>query len=191
MTMTMTAPETAVRPPRNRLRRRRLLAALGVFLVLLTTYTIWTNARPYTLKASIEIEATPEEVWQVLTDLPSYHEWNPFIVSAKGTAEKDATLRLVMHDDTGNTTFTPTVLATEPGRELRWTGRVGPGLIFDGEHRFRIDPLEGGRVRVTQSEDFTGVAVPFYRGTLHDNTLPQFKAMNRALADRVAALRSS
>jgi hypothetical protein len=31
-----------------------------------------------------------------------------------------------LHDATGTTTFTPTVKIVEPGRELRWLGRVGP-----------------------------------------------------------------
>jgi hypothetical protein len=184
-------PETPVRPPQKRLRRRRLLAVLASLLALLAIYTVWTNTRPYTLSASIELDATPEEVWRVLTDLPDYDEWNPFIVSAEGRVERDAALRLVMHDETGDTTFTPTVLAAEAGKELRWIGRIGPGWIFDGEHRFLIEPLGNSRVRLTQSESFTGVAVPFYRDTLHANTLPQFGAMNRALADRIAALRTS
>jgi hypothetical protein len=183
-------PETRVRPPQKRLRRRRLLAVLASLLALLAIYTVWTNTRPYTLSASIELDATPEEVWRALTDLSAYDEWNPFIVSAEGRVERDAALHLVMHDETGDTTFTPTVLAAEAGKELRWIGRIGPGWIFDGEHRFLIEPLGNSRVRLTQSENFTGVAVPFYRGTLHTNTLPQFDAMNRALAGRIAALRT-
>jgi hypothetical protein len=95
-----------------------------------------------------------------------------------------------MRDATGDTRFTPTVLAAKPGEELRWLGRIGPGWIFDGEHRFLIEDIGGGRVRLTQSEEFTGVAVPFYRSRLHGNTLPRFEAMNRALADRAAALRN-
>ncbi len=90
-----------------------------------------------------------------------------------------------MHDATGNTTFTPTVLAVEPGHELRWIGRVGPGGIFDGEHTFTITQIRPGVVLFTQREDFTGVAVPFYEHWLHTDTLPMFGAMNAALAHRV------
>jgi hypothetical protein len=34
----------------------------------------------------------------------------------------------------------------------------------------------------TQQERFTGIGVPFYEGHLHADTLPQFRAMNAALA---------
>jgi hypothetical protein len=90
-----------------------------------------------------------------------------------------------MHDATGDTTFTPTVLVVEPGRELRWIGRVGPGGIFDGEHTFTIQQIKPGEVLFTQREDFTGVAVPFYEGWLHTDTLPMFRAMDAALAREV------
>jgi uncharacterized protein YndB with AHSA1/START domain len=35
-----------------------------------------------TISATVDISATPEQVWAVLADLPAYQEWNPFIRSA-------------------------------------------------------------------------------------------------------------
>ena len=170
--------------PRRR-RRRALLAALAAFVAILTGYAVYTNVSPYTLQASIEIRATPEQVWAVLADTADYPAWNPFIVRSSGPVRVGATLTNVMHDATGNTTFTPTVLVAEPGHELRWVGRVPPGGIFTGTHTFTIEQVRPGVVLLTQREDFTGVAVPFYEHWLHADTLPMFKAMNEALAHRV------
>ncbi len=79
--------------PRTRLRRRRLLlGALAFLLALLAGYGVWTNVRPYTLEASIQINATPERVWAVLTDQAAYPGWNPFIVSSAGRIQVGATL---------------------------------------------------------------------------------------------------
>ena len=182
MTVTETMAATPARHGRLRRRRRVLLAVLAAILVIVAGYAVWTNTRPYTLQASIQIASTPQRVWAVLTDLPAYPRWNPFIISAGGRVQVGATLTNRMHDATGNTTFTPTVLVVEPGRELRWVGRVGPGGIFDGEHTFTIRQIAPGRVLLTQREEFTGVAVPFFEGRLHADTLPQFRAMNAALA---------
>jgi hypothetical protein len=175
-----TSTSTCGRRPRR--RGRAVLTALAALVAGLAGYATWTNTQPYTLQASIQIDATPQQVWAVLTDLAAYPNWNPFIISATGQLRAGATLTNRMHDATGTTTFTPTVQVIEADRELRWLGRVGPGLIFDGQHTFTITPLGPHRVLFTQREDFTGVAVPFYESHLHADTLPQFRAMNAALA---------
>ena len=161
-----------------------MLAVLAAILVILASYATWTNTQPYTLEASVQIHASPQRVWAVLTDLAAYPDWNPFIISSAGQLKPGATLVNRMHDATGDTTFTPVVQVVNPGRELQWIGRVGPGGIFDGQHTFTITPLGPDRILFTQREDFTGVAVPFYEGHLHADTLPMFRAMNAALAQQ-------
>ena len=37
------------------------------------------------LHTEIEIDAPTETVWETLTKLENYPNWNPFIVSAEGT----------------------------------------------------------------------------------------------------------
>ena len=136
------------------------------------------------LQTSIEIDAPPERVWQVLTDFDSYPDWNPFIRSAVGKPEVGAKLENRLEPPGGRAmTFKPTVLVAEPGRELRWLGRLLLPGIFDGEHIFRIEPLEGGRARFIQAERFTGLLVPLFSGTLEKTRLG-FEAMNEALRQR-------
>lgn len=186
MTTDMMNPGRASRPPARR-RRTRVLAALGLLLLGIGGYAAWQAANPTVLRAEIEIAATPDEVWTVLTDQRSYPRWNPFLVSSTGPLEPAATLTNVLRGaDGAEWTFTPTVLAVDPGRELRWIGRLGPGGLFDGEHAFRIVPAGPGRVRFVQEETFRGVLVPPLSGWLTGDTLPQFRAMNAALATEVA-----
>jgi hypothetical protein len=70
----------------------------------------------------IEIDAPASIVWEILTDLPRYGEWNPFCIKAESTLEIGAPI--VMHltnfwNDTIaiNTEF---VCANEPERLLSW-----------------------------------------------------------------------
>src|SRR4051795_7694768 len=37
------------------------------------------------VRTFVDIDATAERVWEVLTDLRAYAEWNPFITEAEGT----------------------------------------------------------------------------------------------------------
>lgn len=173
-------------------RRRRILLVLAGVVAALGGYTVWTNTHPVRLTASIEIEAAPEQVWAVLTDLDAYPQWNPFITEAVVTSDDGlrtgATMRNRLEQKGETSTFTPTVLEVSAGRELRWLGKVGPGWIGDGEHGFVIERTGRGTVRLTQSEKFSGVAVPFVADSLRNDTLPQFRAMNSALKQRVERL---
>jgi len=80
-------------------------------------------------------------------------------------------------------TFRPQVLAAQPGVLLRWIGRLFVPGIFDGTHQFALDNL-GGQTRLTQSETFRGVLVPF-TGKIITDTEGGFRALNQALKQRV------
>ena len=45
------------------------------------------NVAMHEVVTEIEIEATPERVWDILLDFPSHPEWNPFIRSIQGVAK--------------------------------------------------------------------------------------------------------
>lgn len=136
----------------------------------------------------IEIAADPADLWAVLADGDAYPQWNPYLVSLTGELRVGATITVVMRDTTGKErTFTPEVLVAEPGKELRWLGKVSPGRVFDAEHIFRIEPLAPGRSRFVHEEHFRGIAVPFMSRWLRSTIQPQFEAMNTALATRASA----
>jgi hypothetical protein len=138
------------------------------------------------LASAIDIDASPAQVWQVLTDLGAYAEWNPFIVRAEGRVRAGSRLTLRMQPAAGRAmTLRPTVLEAAEGSRLRWRGRLGvPGLL-DAEHVFTIEPRSMAAVRLRQDETFRGVLVPFVGRTLERGTRPAFEAMNAALKRRV------
>jgi hypothetical protein len=139
-----------------------------------------------TLSTTIDIEAAPDRVWEILTDLPRYSQWNPFIREAAGTVAVGNRLSLRMVRATGKaSTFRPTVLTADPGKELRWIGRLLVPGIFDGEHRFVLAAANGG-TRLTQSEKFGGLLIPF-TGKLLNETADSFAALNKALKEQAEA----
>jgi hypothetical protein len=134
------------------------------------------------LITSIEIDAPPNIVWDVLTDFTRFDQWNPFIHSVNGEATRGAQLQVQLHPPGGDgMKFRPVVLVAEAERELRWLGRfLFPG-VFDGEHSFQIVPLSDRQVRFVHSEVFSGLLVPFFWRSLDTQTREGFEAMNRAL----------
>lgn len=136
------------------------------------------------ISESVDIAASPRQVWTVLANLDAYKDWNPFIQSASGQLTVGSTLTLRMVPAQGRPmTFRPKVLAAQPGVLLCWIGRLVMPGIFDGTHQFELQDVAGA-TRVTQSETFRGVLVPFTGKTIAA-TQGDFRALNQALKTRV------
>jgi hypothetical protein len=138
-----------------------------------------------TISTTIDINATPAAVWGVQTDFAAYPTWNPFMDRVKGTPAVGEKLVIHLSPNGGRgMTFKPTVLAANPGRELRWLGKLGVRGIFDGEHSFVLTANADGTTRLTHGESFSGVLVALMKRTI-DNTQDGFTAFNQALKLRV------
>ena len=139
------------------------------------------------ITTAIDIGAPPRRVWTVLVDFPSYRLWNPFVRSIEGSPREGETLKVFIQPVGGaGMTFRPRVLRAVPDQELRWLGRVVLPGLFDGEHFFKIEPLdEGRRTRFIHGERFSGLLVPLLRKSLDRGTREGFEAMNQALKARV------
>ena len=136
------------------------------------------------LYSEIEIEATDEHVWQILTNFTDFPQWNPFLRRASGEIEVGAKLEVELQPPDGvGMTIKPTLLKVEPNRELRWLGHlIMPGL-FDGEHIFTVEPVDSNRVKFIQREEFRGILAALMLRFIGENTQNGFKAMNQALKD--------
>ena len=142
------------------------------------------------ISESIEISASPDAVWAVLSDLAGYASWNPFIVSASGPVVVGQQISARIQPPEGRgMSFRPRVTAADEASRLAWLGHlVVPGL-FDGAHEFTLELTADGGTQFTQSETFTGLLVPLFKGTV-GKAREGFRQMNDALALEVAARES-
>ena len=144
------------------------------------------------LNNELEINASAERVWHVLTDFAQFPQWNPFIQRVSGEPTTGAQLEVrIQPSGTHGTTIRPTVLKAEQNRELRWIGHwLTPGLL-DDEHIFTIEPLAADRVRFTQREIFTGFFAAFHARSRNTDTRRGFREMAQALKLRAEQPRST
>lgn len=70
----------------------------------------------------IQIDASPSDIWGVLTNFASYPNWNPFITRIEGQPVMGQALRITLTKPSGKSlpAFTATVTAHEHNRLLRW-----------------------------------------------------------------------
>jgi hypothetical protein len=135
-----------------------------------------------TMSATIQIDAPPQAVWAVLTDLGRYPAWNPLFREASGQVAvgNRITLRSVHPANGRMMTVKPKITVANPDAELRWVSSL-PGII-SGEHRFTLTP-EGGGTRLEQSETFRGLLAAF-SGKTFARAEASFQGMNEALKKR-------
>lgn len=133
------------------------------------------------LPTAIDIDATPEQVWEVLSDFSAYGEWSNFsrIDGAPELGEK-LTMRMP------GFWFSSTVTAVTPGRELQWSAKILAAGLFLGEHNFTLVRTEGGGTRVLNTETFSGMLTTPFEGLFAKNhNEGGYVAFNRALKNRV------
>lgn len=137
----------------------------------------------FLIETSIEINATANQVWQILTAFEEYPNWNPFISEIKGEVAEGK--QIVAKID--GMTFKPTVLAYIANKELRWLGKLWFKGLFDGAHQFLLIANEDGTTTLQHSEQFSGFLVPFFKKMLQTKTKLGFEKMNLKLKEHVEA----
>jgi len=134
------------------------------------------------IESEIEINASAECVWDILTAFNKYPDWNPFIRSIKGDASPGAELNVQIQPAHGKKmAFNPMVVSVNPKREFSWMGHILFQGLFDGNHIFRIIPIKAGQVRFIHTESFSGLLSAILFKLIGDDTHAGFVAMNHAL----------
>lgn len=131
------------------------------------------------IETEITIKATPEKIWEVLTDFKNYGQWNPFIEYVKGDVAKGNRIEVRLD----GMTFKPMVEVFEPNKAFVWQGHLFFKGLFDGKHQFEITDNHDGTCQFRHAEDFEGILVGLMRNKLSNQVLPLFHATNQKLKE--------
>lgn len=138
------------------------------------------------IETQIEIDAPAAEVWATFSAFDEWPEWNPYLRSLKGTVAVGQKIEVRLDPPGGKAmTFKPNVTEFDAGQRFHWLGKLMVSGIFDGEHQFIVESMDGGRTRFTQREEFGGVLVGLILRKVRGSTTAGFEAMNQALKERV------
>lgn len=138
-----------------------------------------------TIYTDILIDATPEQVWSVLTDTASYKDWATFMVDIQGEIKDGSTITVVfqINPTKEKLNIIEHRISVEEGKEFYWAEKV-PGGIKDNHH-FSIEPTEDGNTRFVQSDEIKG-GISFIAGrNLSKMYAEGYQAFNRKLKAEV------
>lgn len=115
---------------------------------------------PVVATAEIAINADPEVVWEVISDVAKWPAWNPAVksVSVDGPVEVGRTFRW----KAGPGTITSTVQELERPHVIGWSGRT---MGVPARHVYRLETRDGGTL-VHTSESWEGMIASLLRKSL-------------------------
>lgn len=132
-------------------------------------------------EASATIDATPEEVWKVLTDGPGFTSWDSGIEKFEGTIAKGNKIKLYSEASPGRA-FPLKVAELEPERKMVFMGGMPLGL-FKGVRVYRLREVDG-RTEFQMREQYSGPLLPMIWRSMPD-LQPSFDKFAAGLKARV------
>jgi len=139
-----------------------------------------------------EVAAPAEVVWEVITDLPRYGEWNPFVVAASSSLEVGAPIDMRVRVLSFMTqSQRETISHMEPGRSYCYGLARGRVAALYSERCHVVTPTGPGRCRYESRFLLSGWLSPLVAGLLGRSLRRGFTAMSAAVGRRAESLAAS
>ena len=150
--------------------------------------SVWSTEPAHVIETSIEINAPPSKVKEIFSDFDKYNEWSSFVKTIKGDSfvpGNKFSVSLLPPGDAKESGFNPVLLKND-ANEFRWKGVFGLNFVFNGEHYFKFEPVNGNnnKTRLVHGEKFGGLVCPLLGGVF-SKTTQGFNNFNEALKKRV------
>jgi hypothetical protein len=134
---------------------------------------------------SIQINATPQAVWTILTDASLYPSLDPSIAKVDGKIEPDG--RVTVHAN--GRAFALRVVEFVPNERMEWSGGMPLGL-FTGLRTYEVTPTADRRVEFSMREEFSGLLAAMFTRSMPD-LQPSFDTFARNVKRRAEAAMTS
>jgi hypothetical protein len=138
-------------------------------------------------EASVRVDAAPDVVWEVVTDVGSWRDWDSGVDRVEGRVALGE--RITIHATMIRTRpFSVTVTELRPHEAMRWLAGLPFGLAVI-ERTYHLDAQDDGGTVLTIRQDHSGpLAFVFDRTTPDLNpSFRQFCAGLKTVAERRAA----
>ena len=119
---------------------------------------------PVKAKESIQIDADPEKVWNILSDFNNWDKWNSDIKYAKLNGELKA--GTTFNWNNGGNKIKSTLHTVTPFKEIGWSGKAFGSFAI---HNFTLSNVNG-KTELLIEESMEGLLMRLFRGFMQ-NTL--------------------
>ena len=137
-----------------------------------------------TIEHRIGVQAPPEAIWAVISDIPGWTHWNPLYPRAEGTLRIGSKLNLDLALAGRKVqTIQPVILDWIPNEQIHWRLTAAGGLVKTTRF-LEIEKLTDSGCIFANGEVFDGLLGPAAVRSLRHKIRSGFAAMNEAVKIR-------
>jgi len=133
------------------------------------------------------IEASCEDVFRLIADLPNYENWNPFLVTASGNVKVGGVVKGKSFLGNMTTSYRHRIFSFIPNESLCWRDFGFASLFVCGE-RSRFVKEENGKTifscHLKLTGPFSGLVNAFFGKGLRDGIVAEAKAISENVAEK-------
>jgi hypothetical protein len=144
---------------------------------------------PFIIRHALEIHVPADVVWEVITDLPAYAEWNSFVPRAESTFVVGEPIEMRVHIFEGFAQRQrETVSEFIPGERFCYGVAGAPLGAVRSSRCHIVEPITPGRTRYRSNFELAGWLAPLTRFLVGRRIQRGFDAMATGLQARAEQL---
>jgi uncharacterized protein YndB with AHSA1/START domain len=167
------------------LRKAILGSALFLVIIIVTSFIIdsdWEVSYPITITAS------PAIVWEVLTDLERYPEWNRYSPNVSGQIAVGEVVWVEAHLDNEIQHVQNFVLSIKPQQELCWQSADWYGFLARGTRCRWLSVTDSGTTLMVHHEVMRGPLAWLIEWIYRDRIERGLQLVNESVANRAESI---
>ena len=139
------------------------------------------------ITTEIEIAASPEQVWDVLSDVESWGDWSPIIKEVSGRPEEGSKLQVTMSgkdESKSGPKYAPTILKFSRPKKIHWRAHMMASFLFTNDKILELEEVDNG-TKLIHKETFKGLMAKMMCKQMEVGVPPMLATMNMALKEKV------
>ena len=142
----------------------------------------------FVYEQTLDIAAPAAVVWEVITDLPRYGDWNPFVSSCESTLRPGDPIDMTVHLMKRPQQQREWMSEYHEGRGFAYRMKPVPGGALSSARWHDITPVDDGHCRYLSHFELRGWLMPVVRGLLGARLRAGFAGMNAGVKERAESL---
>lgn len=143
------------------------------------------------IEHNLEVDAPPETVWEVITDMAAYPEWNPFVLACESTLQPGDPINMTVRLGNNERGQVEIITEYDEGKGFAYKMKSVPLGALSSYRTHRIEDLGGGQSRYVSRFQLLGWLSPLVKAILGGKLEAGFSGMSEGVRERAQSLTRS